>query len=320
MTLITFLGAGRYSDVFSVSDGHHKVVMKLSYYRDSTWCDFVKKMRVGDQEGARQVKNRDSIMVSAAFANASNDLMARSVSPHFVYTYCHADCRNMAPRLKALIQERVKSSSKIQLKFSNACFMEVFSGDMTKWLRGKSHDLTDATIRAALFGVLYTLAVLQRTYPGFRHNDLSSNNILVKKLKSPNRFRASYAIDGQKYYVDTPVLAAIHDMDFLHVPGHAKLSNERVVNGKYRVTATPNPTYDTHFLLKSIMKSLYFKRGKFPETDAFLASLPLEKEDRLDTQPIAGLEPDKLLRHRYFDVLKQPIAGGGSVDAYSATN
>ena len=321
MTTVTFVGAGKYSDVFKVSARGKTVIMKLSYYRDTTWSDFVKKMRLGDVDGARKTKNRDAIMVAAAFANATNELVMRGISPHFVVVYCHADCRDVAPKLKALIQERVKSSTKVQMKLNNACFMEVFSGDMTKWLRGRSV-LTDASVRAAIFGVVYTLAAVQRVYPGFRHNDLSTNNVLIKKLRRP--MRASYAIDGRTFYVTAPVLAAISDYDFTHVPGHAKLSNERVIGGRYRVTAAPNPTYDTHFFLKSVLKSLHgkFKRpGALPETQRFLRSLPLNMlEDRLDTQPVAGIAPAELLGHAYFGPLLQRPATANVDAAYAAPN
>ena len=68
---ITFVGSGRYSDVFKVSNGHQCVIMKLSYYRDNTLRDFVSRLKKGDSGGARTVKNRDSIMVSSAFAHAT---------------------------------------------------------------------------------------------------------------------------------------------------------------------------------------------------------------------------------------------------------
>lgn len=315
MTLISFVGSGRYSDVFKVSDGRHAVIMKLSFYRDTTWCDFVKKMKQGDAVGARHVKNQDSIMVSAAFGNAANDLIARNVSPHFVWVYCYSDCRDMAPRLKSLISERMKTSSKIQLRFNNVCFMEVFTSDMTKWLRGRSRDLTETTIRAALCGVLYTLAALQKLYPGFRHNDLSSNNILIKKLTK--QLRASYTINGATYYVSTPVLVALNDWDFSHVPDHPKLANERVINGRYKVTEAPNTTYDTHFFLKSVLKSLYLASDRFPAVTAFLKSLPLESEDRLDTKNIPGLEPAVLLTHDYFRPLTTKPRSGQITDVFA---
>lgn len=312
---ITFLGAGRYSDVFKVSDGHRTVIMKLSYYRDNTLCDFVSKLKKGDKEGARHIKNKDSIMVSAAFAHATNALVEKKASPHFVFVYCSSDCRNLASRLSHIIPTRLKNSTKVQLKYNNVCFMEQFSSDMTAWIRGKSRGVTDNTLRNALFAVIYTLAVLQKAYPGFRHNDLSTNNVLVKKLRSS--MKAGYKFGGQSYYISSmPVLIGISDYDFTHVPGHSSLANERIISGKYRVTETPNKTYDTHFFLKSVLKSLKVTTRRVPQTMDFLKSLPFQNEDRLDTEEIAGLEPEVLLKHKYFDPLRVSKIPRG-VETYS---
>lgn len=300
---ITFLGAGRYSDVFKVSDGQRTVIMKLSYYRDNTLCDFVSKLKNGDKEGARKIKNKDSIMVSSAFAHATNALIEKKASPHFVFVYCSSDCRNLASRLSHVIPSRLKSSSKVQLKYNNVCFMEQFSSDMTAWIRGTSRGVNDNTLRNALFAVVYTLAVLQKAYPGFRHNDLSTNNVLVRKLR--HSMTTGYKFGGQSYYVPSmSVLVALSDYDFTHVPGHSSLANERIISGKYRVTETPNKTYDTHFFLKSVLKSLKVTSRRVPKTMEFLKSLPFETEDRLDTREIPGLEPEVLLHHPYFDSLR----------------
>lgn len=300
-TILKHIGSGRYSDVFTLSTGRQSVIMKLSYYRDNTLCDFVSKLRHGDAEGARQAKNRDSIMVSASFANATNALIASRASPHFVFVYCHADCRGLLEKLAPLLKARARSSTKVQIKYNNACFMEAMSCDMTKWLRS-SRGLTDAQVRPALFAVLYTLAVLQKTYPGFRHNDLSTNNVLVKRLRAP--MPLGYTFDGARYYAAPTAFMAISDYDFTHVPRHPTLSNERVANGKYKVTETPNKTYDTHFFLKSVLKTLGKRKVTLPSTAAFLKSLPFESEDRLDTVEVTGMDPATLLRHPYFAPLR----------------
>jgi hypothetical protein len=301
-TTLSFMGSGRYSDVFKVSSGRHTVVMKVSYYRDNTLCDFVSKLRHGDHEGARAVKNKDSIMVSAAFANVTNSLVSKRASPHFVFVYCHADCRNLSVKLAPLLKNRLKTSTKVQLKYNNACFMELMSGDMTGWLRSSQRTVTDANVRKAIFEVVYTLGILQKAYPGFRHNDLSTNNVLISKKRST--MKLGYVFDGVSYYAPTTVFAAISDYDFTHVPNHAGLANERVVGGKYRVTETPNPTYDTHFFLKSVLKSASKKATVLRATLAFLKSLPLQAADRLDTTTIPGLDPAALLKHAYFDPLR----------------
>lgn len=313
---IAYIGSGRYSDVFRLSNGRQSVIMKLSYYRDNTLQDFAKELQAGHTAAARHVKNSDSIMVSNAFASMTNSLVNQYNSPHFVYIYCASDCQNLAQKLAPLIPSRLKTSTPTQLKYNNVCFMEQFSSDMTKWIRGRSTTLTDHNMRQALFGVVYTLALLQKKYPGFRHNDLSTNNVLVKRTSTPQSI--GYVIDGMKFAVKTPVMVALSDYDFTHVPYHRSLSNERVVSGKYKVTQRLNPTYDTHFFFKTVLKNIQAakKTSILSSTMAFLKSLPFHKEDRLDTVTVAGMEPHTLLHHAYFSPLRVRRLPK-SVDVYS---
>lgn len=301
---ISFIGSGRYGDVFRLTNGRYAVIMKLSYYRDNTLEDFVKSVKQGNHLYARHVKNKDAIMVSNHFSHMANTMMNTKVSPHFVYVYCNADCKRLAQKMQDLIPQRIKTSTPIQLKYNNVCMMEQFTYDMTKWIRGRARSPNDNTLRACIFGVLYTLAALQKKYPGFRHNDLSTNNVLIKRLTKP--ISIGYTFGKDSFFVQgTPVLAALSDYDFTHVPGHQSLRNERVLSGKYKVTEHPNMTYDTHFFLKSVLKSLAASPHRHvPECSAFLKSLPFQKEDRLDKQQIMGLEPSLLLQHTYFGPLK----------------
>lgn len=308
---ITYIGSGRYSDVFRVSDGKHAVIMKLSYYRDNTLQDFAKELKAGHAESARSIKNSDAIMVSNVFSSMTNSLINTHKSPHFVYMYCSADCQHLAHKLAPLIPQRLSTATQTQLKYNNVSFIEQFSGDMTKWLRGKSQTLTDDCMRQALFGVVYTLALLQKTYPGFRHNDLSTNNVLIKRLPRP--ISIGYSIDGMKFVVSTPIVVALSDYDFTHVPGHKTLQNERVVSGKYKVTGCRNDTYDTHFFFKTVLRQ---QPKKLTDTMAFLSSLPFQKEDRLDRVVVPGMEPRTLLRHSYFQPLRVSKIPP-SIDTYS---
>lgn len=311
--VITHVGSGKYSDVFRVRSPRRRgsVMMKVSYYRDSTLCDFLKRFQRGDLAGAARAKNQDSIMVSSAFARLTARLLD-SVSPHFVVVYCDADCKNFAPRLDALLRERLRSLSPMQKRFNNLCFMEPFDSNLTKYLlRGR---YAEAQLRAMVFQVLYTLAALQRLLPGFRHNDLSTNNVLVKRLGAAG-LSASYTLPGGRgtFVVRrVPVLVALSDYDFLHVPNTRALSNERVTGGKYRVNGARNASYDTHFFLKSVGKCLAKRSPRaFGATRAFLRSLPLRAEDRQDTE-IPGLDPLTVLGHAYFSPLRSTPATPGA--------
>lgn len=309
---VRHLGSGKYSDVFRVAaPGGTAVVMKVSYYRNDTLCSLIKKAKAGDMRGARRARRLDSIQVSSEFAKVTAGLLD-SVSPHFVAVFCDYDCKSFAPRLGALLRDRLKELTPVQQRYNNVCFMEVFHTNLTRFLTAGKYD--EATLRAVVFQVLYTLAALQKRFPGFRHNDLSTNNVLVKRLRKASTVR--YSFGGQVFHVTAPVLAALSDYDFTHVPGHPKLSNERVMFGKYKVDGRRNDSYDTHFFLKSVMKCTQRRVAQLPQTWAFLRRLRLRSEDRQNGTSFPRLRPAALLRDPYFAPLR--AARGPAAAAYSA--
>ena len=321
---LTHLGSGKYSDVFRVhARKPTRLVMKVSYYRDATLCDVVKKLKAGDANGALESKRRDAIQVSHAFSRVTSALLD-SVSPHFVVVYCQKDCMDFAPKLGPLLKQRLTQLTAFQRKFNNVCFMELFRTNLTAYLVTKKY--TETTLKGIVFQVVYTLAALQRALPGFRHNDLSTNNILVRTLAKPPALAYTVTTNSPPsgalpptappgvessttYYVSVPVFVALSDYDFVHVPKHPELSNERVLGGRYRVDGRPNDSYDTHFFLKSVLKCIQRRTAEFPETVRFLYRARLKTEDRQNSTVMARLRPETLLKDPYFDSLKMPLAG-----------
>lgn len=312
---ISLIGSGKYSDVFKVKPPAGRIViMKVSYYRDDTICDVIKRVKDGDVKAALRAKRRDSIQVGAEFARVTAKLMDR-VCPHFVYVYCELDCRMLAPKLGPLLKERLKELTPLQQRYNSVCFMEVFHTNMTRFLATGKVD--EAVLRGMVFQVLYSMAVLQARLPGFRHNDLSTNNVLVKRLR--RRPLLSYEVGGDTFYVWSSAFPALSDYDFVHVPGHAGLANERVQSGKYKVDGRRNDSYDSHLFLKSVVKCIHRRREAFPATSAFLARLKMRDEDRQNGSVFPRLRPAVLLKDAYFAPLKRRPPGSGAVSAaYSA--
>lgn len=301
--LIRELGRGRYSDCFKVSDAAGSAVaMKLSYYQEATIRAYAKHTQHGDLDAAQTAKEQDAISVSMAMAEVAKQMRLHGVSPHFVQVYCEADVRYLPKRLKALLRERLPLLTPRQTKYSHVCLMKLFTCNLTAFLASPARP-TDATLRALVFQVVYTLACLQKLFPGFRHNDLSTNNVLVKPA-APLCTR--YVLGDAAFYVcNVPHLAALADFDFTHVPGHDVLSNERVLGGKYKISPEPNNSYDTHVLLKSMAKNLKRRvTSRCRETLAFIKSLRLDPaRDRLD-HAVPHLAAARLLSHPYFAPLR----------------
>ena len=304
MTIIRPLGSGKYSDVFRVQARRSgpAVVMKVSYYRDDTLCSVLKSLKAGDATSAQQAKQRDAIQVSNAFSRISSAMLG-GTSPHFVVVFCEIDCADFAARLAPMLKDRLGKLSAVQRKFNNVCFMELFDTNLTKFLVAAKYN--DAALRGIIFQILYTLAALQKQFPGFRHNDLSTNNILVKRLRRAPRW--AYTFGGATYHVASPLLVALSDYDFTHVPGHPDLHNERVTSGKFKVDGRRNDSYDSHFFLKSVLKCIQRRAAEFPATSAFLARLYLKAEDRQNHLYMTRLKPSALLQDPYFAPLKPVI-------------
>ena len=159
-----------------------------------------------------------------------------------------------------------------QLKYSHVCLMQLYMCNLTSLLRRRCTP-TDDLVRALVFQVVYTLACLQQLFPSFRHNDLSTNNVLVKPAEHR---RACYNVGGVCFYVSAGYTAALADFDFTHVPCHAVLSNERVLGGKYGVTGDINPSYDCHLFLSTLRKAPRDHLCRCPLTASFLRSLRLD--------------------------------------------
>jgi len=301
-SVIKHIGSGKYSDVFLVTNGRKNMAMKVSYYRDDTVCKFVERVKKGDLAGALRAKLTDAVSVGSEFSKFTRSIMD-TVSPHFVLTFCDIDCKSFAERLPLLTETRMADLTPFQKRYNNVCFMEVFSCDMTKYLTRSKYD--ERTLRMLIFQVLYTIAAMQKKLPGWRHNDLSTNNVLVKKMRKS--VASSYEINSATFYTDTPIFAALNDYDFVHVPGYPRLENQRVLGGNYRVDGKDNKSYDAHFFLKSVLRCIAKKpRGDFAKTVKFLKDIGLKDEDRQNAE-IPSLNPAKLLSHAYFAPLKKKI-------------
>jgi len=294
------INSGKYSDIFSVRSAHGRFAMKISYYSEDTIGKFIDKKRSGDATGAVSEKNRDSIAVSEIFSKITKALLNKKITPHFIHVIEEQDVKGFVSKIPGM-HKRLKTLTVLEKMYNHVTFMDLFDTDLTALLLKQS--LGDADIRVIIFQVVYTLAAVQKTLPGFRHNDLSTNNVLVKVGGGcPTR----YEVNNTLYYTDTTYFVSITDYDFVHVPRIGMLNNTRITSGNYRVQGETNASYDVHLFLKSISKCL--ARDNFEEaheTRAFLASLMLHSNDRFENE-IHSLVPARLLAHAYFKPLQTP--------------
>jgi hypothetical protein len=149
------------------------------------------------------------------------------------------------------------------------------------------------------FQVFHTLALLQKEYNGFKHNNLILNNILIY-LKQKSESYVEYHFKDKTYYVpNTNFDIKITNFEYSIIPKYYGLTNNSI----------ENPYYDIYIFLNNLLENLNIndkidnKCNK--DTNEFL--------DRVIPKNIRGLKnfnnkniikPEDILNDKYFDEYK----------------
>jgi hypothetical protein len=136
-------------------------------------------------------------------------------------------------------------------------------GDLLDYIRENYKNLKLKEWRVIFFQILSVIAVIQKKYPAFRHNDLKPNNILVQLSEVNNKtLKFRYVINGHEYYVpNIGVQIKLWDFDFACIPGvveNSKVSAEWT--DKINIKPEQNKYYDVHYFFNTLTR-----KGFFPE-------------------------------------------------------
>jgi serine/threonine protein kinase len=137
------------------------------------------------------------------------------------------------------------------------------SGDLLDYMRKHYKEFKIKDWRTLFFQILSVLAIIHTKYPGFRHNDLKANNILVHTIDiNPDKKSYLYKINGQLYEVSNlGFQVKLWDFDFACIPGivdNAKVDAEWT--SKINIEPVANRYYDVHYFFNTLTR-----KGFFPE-------------------------------------------------------
>ena len=143
-------------------------------------------------------------------------------------------------------------------------------GDLLDYIRKnyKSMDLKFWTV--ILFQIISVLAIIQAKYPGFRHNDLKGNNILLQRIE-PSKKYFLYKINDQHYLLpNIGFQIKLWDFDFACIPG---IVENKKVNAdwttKINIKPIKNRYYDIHYFMNTLQSKGFFnefyEKGAVPE-------------------------------------------------------
>ena len=152
--------------------------------------------------------------------------------------------------------------------YVNIYFMELGTIDLHKFLRmrcDKRNIEFDETLEI-LFQICHTLSVCQYNLPEYRHNDLKTNNLIIK-INGHNMDRNfnnytlcnEYNNAGTRFYIPhRGYTVKMIDFDFSNSQKYknAKIAKYKKTNFKY-IGYSPkvNPVFDVHFFLNSLYLS-----------------------------------------------------------------
>ena len=140
-------------------------------------------------------------------------------------------------------------------------------GDLLDYLRNNYKSMKLRDWRTIFFQIISVLCVIQNKYPGFRHNDLKANNILVQKVdtrKKNNYYLYKLNLSNVKHDFLVPnigIQIKIWDFDFACIPGiveNSKVNSDWT--DKINVKPIQNRYYDLHYFFNTLTM-----KGFFPE-------------------------------------------------------
>ena len=137
------------------------------------------------------------------------------------------------------------------------------AGDLLDYIRNNYKTFKIKHWRTMFFQFLSVLAIVQAKYPGFRHNDLKANNLLVNEISiSATDNKYCYKINKQIYNVpNIGFQIKLWDFDFACIPGivdNAKVDAEWT--DRINIKPEQNRDYDVHYFFNTLTK-----KGFFPE-------------------------------------------------------
>jgi len=132
-------------------------------------------------------------------------------------------------------------------------------GDLLDYIRKNYKSFKIRHWRTIFFQILSVLSIIQAKYPGFRHNDLKANNLLVNLIDMSKK-KYKYVINNQIYIVpNVGFQIGLWDFDFACIPG--MVDNAKVEadwTNKINITPQQNRYYDVHYFFNTFTRKGFF--------------------------------------------------------------
>jgi hypothetical protein len=174
---------------------------------------------------------------------------------------------------------------------------------------------SDCNYKILLFQLIHTLAVLQKEYPGFRHNMLNLSNIYVYLKKGETE---EYHYNNKKFYIPNNTFEIkITNFFAANIPGMYGSNIDGPLNIPF--FDDNNAYFDLHYFLNNFLKvvdtldktldvdTIEFMDKVIPEKYRTNKKMYIRENDEL-------FGPEELLDDNYFNEFTKEIKGYNSVE------
>lgn len=164
-------------------------------------------------------------------------------------------------------------------------------GDLLAWMKRHEKSVTEKIVKTIIFQVLWTLGVMYKRVPSFRHNDVHPGNIFIKSGTSETgsrKYGAMFSVPN------VGVISAIGDFGWAHSKSHR---NPKVNSGEYKknfgINKNKTTRQDVHLFLTH-MYNLLKSMGKFQKTQDFLV-------EAMGAQELGNVNSNKIKFYRLLN-------------------
>lgn len=227
---------------------------------------YPKKENYGDMYNIKRPENAELMMIKLL-----SQFVKKSETPHIVLPIAtfNTSIKPFLSLAKSNLVESKKFDQFLERYEKGEYYQNVSvlisewanGGDLLDYLRKNYKDFKIRHWRTIFYQLLSVLAIIQAKYPGFRHNDLKANNILIN-LFDMSKKKYKYIINGQSYIVpNIGFHIKLWDYDFACIPGIVNNSKvEADWTKKINITPQQNRYYDIHYFFNTLTR-----KGFFPE-------------------------------------------------------
>ena len=203
-----------------------------------------------------------------------SDLVFRKITPHINIIYEGLNCTYNQLKNSESLKEKIKHSEISWLNNTadlldkdiifndiKITFHELADTDLKSFILDPSNKLSFLDHIHIFFQFCYTLACAQYHIPGFRHNDVKPDNILVKKNMNFKSGMKKYKIVDKNFYIpNTYYTIKLYDYDFCN---SYTIKNQKIINAdknkksplrKVGLSLKDNPIYDLHLYINFYLK------------------------------------------------------------------